>query len=67
MPATNRDYWKRKIHRNVERDKKHRTELHRRGWRYITIWECDIERGVARCIRQLNRQATRCERAAGQG
>ncbi|HET8888710.1 MAG TPA: very short patch repair endonuclease [Candidatus Angelobacter sp.] len=57
MPATNRHYWKQKIDRNVQRDKQHRAELHRRGWRYLTIWECQLNSGIARCLRNL--KATR--------
>lgn len=53
MPSTNVTYWKNKIQGNTERDRGHRSELHRRGWRYVTIWECDLERGIRRCIRAV--------------
>lgn len=61
MPASNRRYWRAKIARNVERDKKHRRELHRTGWRYITIWECDMDRGISRILRTVRalRQAAK--------
>jgi DNA mismatch endonuclease (patch repair protein) len=57
MPGANKPYWKRKIQNNVDRDKKHRRELHRRGWRYLTIWECNLNAGIARCVRQLKETA----------
>jgi len=52
MPSSNREYWRAKISRNMERDKRYRRELHRLGWRYVTIWECDIEAGIARTTRR---------------
>ena len=54
MPKSNTLYWERKIERNVERDKRVRSDLHRRGWHYLTIWECDIKRGIARCVHELH-------------
>jgi len=53
MPASNRAYWKQKISRNVLRDKKSRSELHRLGWRYMTVWECNLKVGLKRCTRTL--------------
>jgi DNA mismatch endonuclease (patch repair protein) len=53
MPATNEKYWLAKIARNVERDKQHRRELHRQGWRYLTIWECDLAGGISRMLRTV--------------
>jgi DNA mismatch endonuclease (patch repair protein) len=51
MPASNQDYWKEKIARNTARDRMSRTELHRLGWRYVTVWECELEEGVKRFLR----------------
>lgn len=42
IPQTNRSYWRDKIRRNMERDKKHRRSLRRLGWRTLVIWECQI-------------------------
>lgn len=39
MPQTNREYWQRKIQRNVERDRHHDQELESLGWRIFRIWE----------------------------
>ena len=61
MPASNQSYWRRKISGNVCRDKKNRSELHRLGWSYMTIWECDLNSGIRRCLRRisiLKRQST---------
>ena len=40
LPASNREYWEKKIGRNVVRDRERRRELRKLGWRVVTIWEC---------------------------
>jgi DNA mismatch endonuclease (patch repair protein) len=52
MPTSNQEYWEAKIFRNVTRDKKYRRELHRRGWHYVTIWECNVQEGIARTVKK---------------
>lgn len=42
-PASNSDYWNRKLNRNIERDKKHIAELEKAGWKVLTLWECEIK------------------------
>jgi DNA mismatch endonuclease (patch repair protein) len=60
MPESNRAYWQAKISRNVVRDKKHRRELHRKGWKYITIWECDMAGGIARIVKTVRALRQAC-------
>ena len=43
LPTSNVDYWKTKISKNINRDKKNIVELQRQGWTVIVIWECEIE------------------------
>jgi len=40
MPKSNLLYWGPKLARNVQRDREVKAELHRMGWRTLTIWEC---------------------------
>ena len=42
LPQTNREYWERKIERNLERDKRNTQALANDGWRVIRIWEHEI-------------------------
>jgi DNA mismatch endonuclease, patch repair protein len=42
IPKTNRNYWKKKIKRNMERDKTVKRQLSRLEWKSISIWECEI-------------------------
>lgn len=53
MPSSNRAYWKKKIAGNVARDRRSHAELHQLGWRYVTIWECNMSDGLMRCRRVL--------------
>jgi len=53
MPASNRAYWKRKIARNVKRDRKSKRSLTAAGWRYWTIWECSLATGIARLLERI--------------
>jgi DNA mismatch endonuclease (patch repair protein) len=39
-PATNTDFWRKKIESNIERDKRSIELLQQLGWRVLVIWEC---------------------------
>lgn len=39
---TNREFWKAKIARNVERDRKVTAALKASGWRVVRLWESDV-------------------------
>ena len=39
LPVSNRKYWRKKIYRNIERDKDNTTLLITNGWQVLNIWE----------------------------
>lgn len=41
-PKSNRGYWKQKIKKNVDRDRKLNKTLKKEGWEVIRIWEHDF-------------------------
>jgi DNA mismatch endonuclease (patch repair protein) len=43
VPKANRDYWLGKVGRNRARDADHRAALQARGWRVLTLWECELK------------------------
>ncbi|HLR77420.1 MAG TPA: DNA mismatch endonuclease Vsr [Burkholderiaceae bacterium] len=43
LPATRTGFWKDKITRNQNNDKKALVGLHAAGWRVATIWECALK------------------------
>ena len=42
-PATNSDYWRPKILRNVERDRASQEQLSADGWKVLLVWECQLK------------------------
>jgi DNA mismatch endonuclease (patch repair protein) len=41
-PQTRTEFWKNKLNRNVENDKKHIRQLKELNWRICIIWECAV-------------------------
>ena len=41
-PRTRQVYWLPKFKRTVERDRRNQSELRRRGWNVIVVWECEL-------------------------
>ena len=48
--GTNSEYWKKKIKRNIERDKEVNGKLKEEGWTVIRFWEKDIRKETEKCI-----------------
>ena len=46
LPATNSDYWTKKISQNKARDAANKEALKRMGWKVMTIWECQLKPAV---------------------
>ena len=44
IPKTRTEWWRDKINRNIERDKKSIEELERLGWKVLTVWECELKK-----------------------
>lgn len=42
-PSTRQDFWIPKLKRNRDRDLEQVTELKKRGWRVLLIWECEVK------------------------
>ena len=51
--ASNRDYWKKKLARNVERDRDVTDALTEEGWLVLRFWETDIKKDLAGCLKQI--------------
>jgi DNA mismatch endonuclease, patch repair protein len=54
MPKSNRAYWKPKLLKNAERDKRSLAALKALKWRVLTIWECET-RNPDRLARVLSK------------
>lgn len=42
MPATRPEFWKDKLGKNAERDRRNIDQLLSMGWRVLVVWECSI-------------------------
>ncbi|WP_281658745.1 very short patch repair endonuclease [Halobacillus sp. Cin3] len=46
IPATNPDFWEKKLKRNIERDKEVNEHYMDKGWNILRIWEHDLKKKV---------------------
>ncbi len=53
--ATNKEFWQKKLARNVERDKEVNDELTEAGWLVLRFWEKDIMENMAKCIEEIGK------------
>lgn len=56
-PRSRPSYWKRKLDRNVKRDRSVSRRLRKAGWHVATVWECKIKRDPMAVIKRLLRIA----------
>lgn len=54
VPASNRDFWSAKLERNKRRDRVVNTELKKRGWKPVRVWQHELRR-PAPLMRRLER------------
>lgn len=47
------DFWKQKIAKNRERDRRNHRMLRAMGWTVIRLWQHDLERDFERCIDKI--------------
>ncbi|NMC21080.1 MAG: DNA mismatch endonuclease Vsr [Thermogutta sp.] len=59
LPASQTEFWRRKLERNARRDRSVRRRLRRLGWSVLVIWECQLCRPdrVRRKLEQFLRDA----------
>lgn len=59
--VANKEYWKRKIERNMARDRENDGKLRKSGWKVIRVWESDIkkdaEKAAAKIVRAVAARA----------
>lgn len=51
--ATNKEFWQKKLARNVERDKEVNDALTEAGWLILRFWEKDIMNDLSNCIKTI--------------
>ena len=57
-PATNTEFWNRKLDGNLLRDAANHAKLHEMGWTVFIVWECRLREDTAALLEYLqNRRA----------
>lgn len=46
-------YWRKKIRKNILRDKKNISALEKKGWQVIRVWEHEIDKDIDRIIKKI--------------
>ncbi len=52
-PATNTEFWDKKIRRNMERDREVETELRALGWTVLRFWDDEIKHDLPGCVQAV--------------
>ena len=52
------DFWKKKIRKNRERDKKNFRKLRNMGWKVIRLWKHDVKNDLPGCISRITESIT---------
>lgn len=55
IPKTNRDYWVKKIERNIARDKEVNRKLKKEGWKVIRIWSKDLKKNLSKHVEKIHK------------
>lgn len=59
-PATNREFWNRKLDDNVARDSTNHARLRESGWYVFLIWECSLKQDTTALLAYLGTLRTAC-------
>ncbi|RMC36591.1 very short patch repair endonuclease [Paracoccus alkanivorans] len=54
VPGSNADFWSKKFEKNVERDRRHVTQLKQAGWRVGTVWECALRSNSTSAVESIS-------------
>lgn len=52
---TNKEYWKQKIKRNVQRDKEVTIALKKAGWKVLRFWDTDLKENLAKVLKKIEK------------
>ncbi|PAE37510.1 very short patch repair endonuclease [Bacillus sp. 7884-1] len=55
MPKSNTDYWKKKLVRNIERDKEVNEYYKNKNWNIKRIWEHEVKNDLEKVIKELSK------------
>lgn len=53
IPASNKNYWNKKLQQNINRDKMNLKKLRYSDWRVLIIWECEVRKKFDRVAKKI--------------
>ncbi|NOZ34821.1 MAG: very short patch repair endonuclease [Chlorobi bacterium] len=56
---SNRDFWYKKIERNIERDVEVNTKLKKEGWTVLRFWGQEILKNTDNCVKQIETEISK--------
>lgn len=59
MPKTNRAFWRKKLSRNMQRDREVNHQLRKMGWRVVRLWEHQVDTKPGWCSAAIANQLNR--------
>jgi DNA mismatch endonuclease (patch repair protein) len=63
MPKNNREFWQKKLGRNVQRDAEDTQALTAAGWHVLRFWEHEVEESAEACARKIAKYMKRARKA----
>lgn len=51
--STNKEFWQKKLARNVERDRDVNDELTELGWLVLRFWDSDVRKDLHGCVKKI--------------
>ena len=63
-PRTRAEFWRKKLEDNRDRDLRNTRALRVKGWRVITVWECQVEKRLPSVVSRLRRLSQAAESKA---
>ena len=58
--ASRKKFWRKKLARNVERDKEVNDALTQEGWLVLRFWESEIQKNLEKCVESVMGYASPC-------
>jgi len=55
-PKTNAEFWQKKFSATIERDRTKNSLLEKKGWKVITIWECELKQNPELVLNKIRFQ-----------
>ena len=55
MPKTRAAFWRDKLGKNVERDRRNQRALRKLGWKVLVVWECQVLKDPFAVLRRILR------------